>query len=196
MTGFEIERRVSDKNNKLYVSLTGGAITDAIETLLDMAWEAAGGRGERPAGRGVLFSNHRGASVSFEAADVDQRGNVPVNLSEQNSAVARAWAAKIAAAKGAAREALVAACRQRNGKIAGFMDMIAHLTAPASQEAAMPDDDDVAAMPDDDVMPAPAPRAKAPAPVKAKTAPGPYSVAARLSAAHGVTITRKGKRAA
>jgi len=176
MTGFEIERRASEKNGKVYVTLAGDAVKDAIETLLDMAWEAAGGRGERPAGRGVLWSNHRGASISFEARDVDQVGNVP-EADDADAKLARAWAEAIAEGRGALADL---------ADWPGLQKMVATMlrpvkAAPAPKAPPAP--------------PAPAPKAKAPAP-KAAPAPAPFSVAARLGAAHGVTITRKGKRAA
>ena len=164
MSGFEIERRVSDKNHKLYVSLTGGAIKSAIETLLDQAWEAAGGRGERPTGRGVLFSNHRGASISFEAREVDQVGNVP-EADDADAKLARAWA--VAIAEGRGKLADLAAWPH-------IQKMVATMLKPAKPSAPP--------------MPAAPPAPPAP--------PAPVAKAGRLGAAHGVTITRKGRAAA
>ena len=164
MSGFEIERRASEKNGKVYVTVAGAPIADVIAKLLDAAWKEAGGRGERPTGRGVLWSNHRGASISFEAKEVDQVGNVP-EADDGDVTIAKAWAAAIAEGRG--KLADLAAWPH-------IQKMVATMLKPAKPSAPP--------------MPAAPPAPPAP--------PAPVAKAGRLGAAHGVTITRKGRAAA
>jgi hypothetical protein len=143
-----------------------------IRAIIERAFKAAGGRGELPKAlsvRNVLKGSVSCDARAFEAGNVDD-GDADV-------ANAKAWAEAIAEGRGALEDL---------ADWPGLQKMVATMLRP------------VKAAPAPKAPPAPpAPKAKA-APVapKAKTAPGAYSVAARLSAAHGVEVIRKGKRAA
>ena len=143
-----------------------------IRGIIEKAFKAAGGRGELP--KALSVRNVLKGSVSCDARAFEA-GNVADD--DADVANAKAWAEAIAEGRGALDDL---------AEWPGLHKMVATMLRP------------VKAAPAPKAPPAPpAPKVKA-APVapKAKTAPGAYSVAARLGAAHGVEVIRKGRRAA
>ena len=106
MADFVVERRESAKNGKTYVTVTGEGVDNAMFDLLDAAYAAAGGKGERPDGFGVVWSGIKGMSVTFEAAQFDKHNKPTVKVSapavpdDEDVALAKAWAEAIAAGRG------------------------------------------------------------------------------------------------
>jgi len=150
----------------------------AVRAIIEGAFKAAGGRGDMgPISTGKILKGELGFDAARFAA-----GNV-----EDDSEVANAEAWALAILSGAGTLDELAAWP-------GMQKMVARMIA-ASKAAPAPKAPPAPPAPKAKAPPAPVVKA-APVAPKAKAAPGPYSVAARLGASHGVTITRKGKRAA
>jgi hypothetical protein len=151
-----------------------------IRAVIVEAFKAAGGRGDLPKAlnvRGILRGVLSCDAAAFEAGNVEDDSEV---------ANAEAWALAILSGAGTL-DALAA--------WPGMQKMVARMIAASKAAPKAPKAPPAPPAPKAKAPPAPVVKA-APVAPKAKTAPGPFSVAARLSAAHGVTITRKGKRAA
>lgn len=149
-----------------------------IRAVVVEAFKAAGGRGDLPKAlnvRGIMRGMLSCDAAAFEAGNVEDDSEV---------ANAEAWAMAILRGAGTLDEL---------ADWPGLQKMVARMIAASKAAPKAPKAPP--APPAPKAPPAPVVKA-APVAPKVKVAPGPYSVAARLGAAHGVTITRKGKRAA